>query len=57
MPDLTTLMTEWPEEFEKTLRSAILPSSAQNCNLKEYVDIVSGAFLELIYLPMCVRWA
>ncbi len=54
MPDLTTLMTEWPEEFEKTLRSAILPSSALNCNLKEYVDIVSGAFLEPSYLPMFI---
>lgn len=42
MPDLTTLMTEWPEEFEKVLRISILPTATLNSGLKEYVDIVCG---------------
>uniref|UniRef100_A0A5K3EJ63 Intraflagellar transport protein 46 homolog n=1 Tax=Mesocestoides corti TaxID=53468 RepID=A0A5K3EJ63_MESCO len=42
MPDLTTLMTEWPVEFEKTLNTTVLPTAVLNCSLSEYVDIVSG---------------
>ncbi|VDD79523.1 unnamed protein product, partial [Mesocestoides corti] len=34
MPDLTTLMTEWPVEFEKTLNTTVLPTAVLNCSLK-----------------------
>ncbi|VDL51821.1 unnamed protein product [Hymenolepis diminuta] len=42
VPDLTSLMREWPEEFEKTLKTVNLPNASLNCSLKEYIDIVCG---------------
>ncbi|KAM7540713.1 hypothetical protein Aperf_G00000047015 [Anoplocephala perfoliata] len=40
MPDLTSLMSEWPSDFEKTLKSAEIPTAFLNCSLKDYVDII-----------------
>ncbi|KAL5104255.1 hypothetical protein TcWFU_004274 [Taenia crassiceps] len=40
MPDLTSLMSEWPEDFEKALKTAGIPTALLGCNLKEYVEII-----------------
>ncbi|VDK21897.1 unnamed protein product [Taenia asiatica] len=40
MPDLTSLMSEWPEDFEKALKTAEAPTALLGCNLKEYVGII-----------------
>ncbi|KAM3182644.1 hypothetical protein ACTXT7_011883 [Hymenolepis weldensis] len=42
VPDLTSLMREWPEDIEKTLKTVDLPNASLNCSLKEYIDIVCG---------------
>lgn len=42
MPDLTRLMSEWPGDFEKTLKAAEIPTAFLNCSLKDYVDIICG---------------
>jgi len=41
MPEIETLMQEWPTEFEELLSSGVrLPDADLNCTLKEYVHIV-----------------
>jgi intraflagellar transport protein 46 len=40
MPEIETLMQEWPTEFEELLGSVRLPTAELNCTLKEYVHIV-----------------
>lgn len=40
MPDLDSLMQEWPPELEELLGRAQLPAARLNCSLQEYVDIV-----------------
>lgn len=40
MPEIETLMQEWPTEFEELLTSVRLPTADLNCTLKEYVHIV-----------------
>ena len=44
MPDLTSLMTEWHEDFEKALKTTAIPTALLDCSLKEYADIVCGEF-------------
>lgn len=40
MPEIDTLMQEWPPEFENLLAKAQLPGADLNISLKEYVSIV-----------------
>ncbi|KAL3886104.1 hypothetical protein ACJMK2_026125 [Sinanodonta woodiana] len=40
MPDIDTLMQEWPPEFEELLKEVALPTADLNCELGQYVDIV-----------------
>jgi len=40
MPEIETLMQEWPTEFEELLSTVRLPTADLNCTLKEYVHIV-----------------
>nr|CUU00476.1 hypothetical transcript [Hymenolepis microstoma] len=42
MPDLTSLMSAWPEDFEKTLKTVELPNASLDCSLVDYIDIVCG---------------
>ena len=40
MPDIESLMQEWPAEFEEMLKQVNLPSAELDCELSEYVDII-----------------
>lgn len=40
MPDIETLMQEWPTEFEDVLKEIGLPNAELDCDLKQYVDIL-----------------
>ena len=40
MPDIETLMQEWPPEFEELLKTVNLPSADVDCELSEYIDII-----------------
>ena len=40
MPDIESLMQEWPPEFEEMLKSVNLPSAELDCDLGEYVDVI-----------------
>lgn len=40
MPDIETLMQEWPSEFEELLKNANLPSADIDCELSEYIDLI-----------------
>ena len=40
MPDIESLMQEWPPEFEEMLKTANLPSADLDCDLNEYIDII-----------------
>ncbi|KAK3564366.1 hypothetical protein QTP86_017330 [Hemibagrus guttatus] len=42
MPDIDTLMQEWPPEFEELLGKVSLPTADINCDLAEYIDIICG---------------
>ncbi|KFM58578.1 Intraflagellar transport protein 46-like protein, partial [Stegodyphus mimosarum] len=42
MPDIETLMQEWPPEFEETLNQVGLPSADLDCSLEEYVELICG---------------
>lgn len=42
MPDIDTLMQEWPPEFEELLGKVNLPTADINCDLGEYIDIICG---------------
>ncbi|XP_023224326.1 intraflagellar transport protein 46 homolog [Centruroides sculpturatus] len=42
MPDIDTLMQEWPPEFEELLKEVGLPSADLDCTLEEYVQIITG---------------
>ncbi|XP_030648926.1 intraflagellar transport protein 46 homolog isoform X2 [Chanos chanos] len=42
MPDIDTLMQEWPPEFEELLGKISLPTADINCDLAEYIDIICG---------------
>jgi intraflagellar transport protein 46 len=60
MPEIETLMQEWPAEFEEMLSSGIrLPDADLNCTLKEYVHIVcceSTLRLSAVSLLCCFSW-
>ncbi|KAI5629233.1 intraflagellar transport protein 46-like [Silurus asotus] len=40
MPDIDTLMQEWPPEFEELLSKMNLPTADISCDLAEYIDII-----------------
>ncbi|KAK6467924.1 intraflagellar transport protein 46-like protein [Huso huso] len=40
MPDIDTLMQEWPPEFEELLGKVSLPTAEINCDLGEYIDMI-----------------
>lgn len=42
MPDVETLMQEWPQEFEETLNEVGIPSADLDCSLEEYVEYMCG---------------
>ncbi|KAJ8399015.1 hypothetical protein AAFF_G00416820 [Aldrovandia affinis] len=42
MPDIDSLMQEWPPEFEELLGKVSLPTADINCDLGEYIDIICG---------------
>ncbi|KTG42468.1 hypothetical protein cypCar_00010152 [Cyprinus carpio] len=42
MPDIDSLMQEWPPEFEELLGKVNLPTADIDCDLAEYVDIMCG---------------
>ncbi|XP_063059802.1 intraflagellar transport protein 46 homolog isoform X2 [Engraulis encrasicolus] len=42
MPDIDSLMQEWPPEFEELLGKVSLPTADINCDLAEYIDIICG---------------
>ncbi|XP_030033999.2 intraflagellar transport protein 46 homolog [Manduca sexta] len=44
MPDIDTLMEEWPESMEETLNEVGFPSASIDCSLSQYVDLVCGLF-------------
>ncbi|XP_064651256.1 intraflagellar transport protein 46 homolog isoform X3 [Lineus longissimus] len=40
MPDIETLMQEWPPEFEDLLKEVGLPTAEVDCDLGTYVDMI-----------------
>jgi intraflagellar transport protein 46 len=42
MPDIETLMQEWPPEFEDLLKEVGLPTAEIDCDLATYVDMICG---------------
>ncbi|NXN96677.1 IFT46 protein, partial [Rhinopomastus cyanomelas] len=40
MPDIETLMQEWPPEFEQLLGKVGLPTAEMDCDLSEYIDMI-----------------
>ncbi|CAL1537177.1 unnamed protein product [Lymnaea stagnalis] len=42
MPDIDTLMQEWPPQFEQLLKEVGLPTAELDCDLGEYVDIIAA---------------
>lgn len=44
MPDLDSLMQEWPQSVEMLLRKDGFPTHKLRCSLAEYVDIACAVF-------------
>ncbi|GBM47088.1 Intraflagellar transport protein 46 [Araneus ventricosus] len=42
MPDIETLMQEWPPEFEEALNQFGIPSAEMDSSLEEYVELICG---------------
>ncbi|XP_051895916.1 intraflagellar transport protein 46 homolog isoform X1 [Pristis pectinata] len=40
MPDIESLMQEWPPEFEELLGKVSLPTAETNCDLPQYIDMI-----------------
>lgn len=40
MPDIESLMQEWPEAFENLLANINLPSAELDCDLATYCDLI-----------------
>ncbi|XP_033641231.1 intraflagellar transport protein 46 homolog isoform X2 [Asterias rubens] len=49
MPDIESLMQEWPPEFEELLKRVGLPTADMNCDLDQYVDMVCATLDIPIY--------
>lgn len=48
MPDIDSLMAEWPAHVEETLKLSVLPTADLNVSLEHYVDII----LALMDIPV-----
>lgn len=44
IPDIDTLMTEWPSKMEQTLNNIGFPNANLNCSLKFYIELMCGMF-------------
>lgn len=44
MPDIDSLMQEWPGEVEELLKEISLPTAALQVELSAYVDIICGLY-------------
>lgn len=44
MPDIDSLMQEWPGEVEELLKEVNLPTAALELELSDYVDIICGEY-------------
>ncbi|XP_047512956.1 intraflagellar transport protein 46 homolog [Pieris napi] len=44
MPDIDSLMEEWPDAMEETLNEVGFPPASLDCSLSQYVDIVCAIF-------------
>ncbi|XP_050664218.1 intraflagellar transport protein 46 homolog [Leptidea sinapis] len=44
MPDIESLMEEWPEMIEETLNDSGFPPANLDCSISEYVDIICAMF-------------
>lgn len=44
MPDIDTLMSEWPESVEKILDTIGFPTASLDCPLSTYTSVVTGLF-------------
>lgn len=42
MPDIDTLMQEWPPEVEEVIQEHGIPSEDFECDLESYIDIACG---------------
>ncbi|XP_053308462.1 intraflagellar transport protein 46 homolog [Spea bombifrons] len=42
MPEVDTLMQEWPPEFEELLGKVSLPTADLDCDLPTYIDLICG---------------
>ncbi|XP_072094265.1 intraflagellar transport protein 46 homolog isoform X1 [Mobula birostris] len=40
MPDIESLMQEWPPEFEELLGKVTLPTAEMKCDLPQYIDMI-----------------
>uniref|UniRef100_A0A8C4SIE1 Intraflagellar transport protein 46 homolog n=1 Tax=Erpetoichthys calabaricus TaxID=27687 RepID=A0A8C4SIE1_ERPCA len=49
MPDVGTLMQEWPPEVERLLGQVGLPTAELKCSLAEYVDVVCATLDVPVY--------
>lgn len=55
MPDIDSLMQEWPGEVEELLKEVNLPTAALEMELTDYVDIICGLYTPTKNLcPMAV---
>lgn len=52
MPDIDSLMQEWPGEVEDLLKEINLPTAALELDLPSCVDIICGT-----YIDVCVEMA
>lgn len=44
MPDIDSLMQEWPGEVEELLKEVNLPTAALEMELTDYIDIICGLY-------------
>lgn len=44
MPDIDTIMQEWPEQMEMKLNEVGFPPATIDCPLSQYVDIICNLF-------------
>ena len=53
MPDIDSLMQEWPPEVEVALQDQGLPPPDLDCSLESYIDMLCGESSFAIYM-LCV---
>ena len=45
MPDIDSLMQEWPADVKQQLRETGLPTADLDCDLPQYVDIICSKYI------------